>query len=437
MLSQSGGKALGCPSVALMTNLSHCKRAPKWTLQGRQDNSRARQLNAELPGPGHYYHRDDLIQSGYNKMESNFGCALRDHEPADKVPGPADYEPQKPKSCPSYTCTPRRELRSAREKDAPGPGAHNLPGLIGNGPKCGFTKEGRQENAGGLSPGPGSYEVQKDMANGPQWRLGTAQRNMRHESGTPGPGTYTCSSSLGGPKFSAAPRRDESRLVEAPGPVTYKIKSEMGKGLHYTMSSRWNDGHSVEHHAENPGPGQYSQQLPSNSPRFGFGTQPRQEQVYRRQRQPGPGEYSPDNKRKGAPTCRFGLAERSTTKSSGLPGPGSYNITTRPGGPKYTCSPRVPRINSDRDRLENPGPGEYEQPLTSPSKTASPRWGFGTSVRLSGTLSSNAPGPGTYDAHAKTFVGPKFAFARSKRRPLSKSETPGPGSQTGVITQFG
>lgn len=327
-----------------MASVLRFQSSPKWTFSGKPDSSQSQQNNAQFPGPGHYeMHNNQKSRRGM-AQSNNFGLAHRkfgSYGTSSNNPGPADYQPAPTaKSSPSYTLTPRRDLNSVHDKDCPGPGAHNLANTTGaHAQKCVFTKEERLESPHKDGPGPTTYNIQKDVQAGPKWSLGTAPRHMKVHIDTPGPGSYMCASSMSGPKFSAAPRRDKVRrgIEDVPGPVTYTIESSIGKGPGCTMRSRFMD--TCERRIDQPGPGHYSQQLKSSTPRYGFGTQMRDEAYRDRQRLPGPGAYSPDDyRKKHIPTCKFGSSERTTFKNLDCPGPGSYNVITTPriGGPKYT-----------------------------------------------------------------------------------------------------
>lgn len=91
------------------------------------------------------------------------------------------------------------------------------------------------------------------------------------------------------------------------------------------------------------------------------------------------------------PTARFGKATREGIgKGSDSPGPGNYDVSTKPEGPKFSLSGRwkVERKNT------TPGPGNYEvrknfdRALNTPfSKDA--RRGF-----VNEKMNKSLPGPG-------------------------------------------
>jgi len=416
------------------STFSHIKRGPKWSFPGRRDDSRMDQQSTDLPGPGQYGAPVNVASK--RAPQFAFGCTPRGKEGQSLVPGPGAYQPEKKKNAaPAFTLTPRRNYGIA-DRDVPGPGAHNLPEMVGqSGPKYGFTHEERHQNASFQAPGPATYRVQEHPKRGQTWKFGTAARQPSHHTDTPGPGSYTLHSSLGGPKFSAAPRREETRTVETPGPVTYKLNSEIGSGKQYSMSARVDRIRGDDSDA--PGPGHYSARSVNEraAPRYGFGTENRGTKD-RTGRLPGPGAYTPAIKSE-ANKWKFSTASRGAARDSGSPGPGWYNDDKPPKvkGPQYSLGSRcLMAEEKNPERTLAPGPGEYNQELLS---GPSPRWGFGTSARLQSNQRAEGPGPGTYAAQAKTFAGPRFGFPRSKRRPLANTDTPGPGAHEAAYTQFG
>lgn len=364
-----------------------------------------------------------------------FGCTKRGLESKSLVPGPGTYEVDGlRKIAPAFSCTPRRNLLTSTIEN-PGPGAHTLPGSLGSGPKHRFTSDGRGTKAGSFTPGPAEYNVVDSETKGPKWRLGTASRDQHSTVCTPGPGAYERPGSLGGPKFSAATKKEETRVVETPGPVTYTFRADMfgSSQKHvYSMSARHEKSTSLA--VNQPGPGHYSARCPVRSaPMYGFGTSARHDPDKKKCRSPGPGAYSPAS-RTQSHMWRIPLANRGGLDDKrGLPGPGEYHATSPPRrtSPKYTLGSRHPSAGQHK-RESEPGPGEYNQDL---GVKPSPRWGFGTQARLSSSNNRLGPGPGTYAPH-RELNGPKFGFPKSERRPLAKSDTPGPGAHGGVSTQF-
>merc|ERR1712232_49588 len=122
----------------------------------------------------------------------------------------------------SYSLTPRRRDKAPTTKN-PGPGAHDIRGNIGTGPKYSASPRYGEVKAMQL-PGPGDYD-QVDIATSekhPRWGFGTSQRpdtGSSAQMATPGPGAYLCGSAVGeGPKFSMKARLAGPRPQASPGP---------------------------------------------------------------------------------------------------------------------------------------------------------------------------------------------------------------------------
>lgn len=204
-------------------------------------------------------------------------------------------------------------------------------------------------------------------------------------------------------------------------------------------------------HKETPGPGQYANPDSQNvkhasSSRYGFGTSPRN--LIRPQTAPGPGEYSPsDPRQRRSGGYGFGTSVRAGMKhqSETTPGPGSYAHADRLGveGPKYSQSSK----RSGHKSPEVPGPGAYHQaaaPVADlnasallPQAQRSPKWGFGTSPRQ-GYIAGGTPGPGAYEHKPEVAKssGPKYSM-KGRTDARRTTETPGPGTYGGALTQFG
>jgi len=148
-----------------------------------------------------------------------------------------------------------------------------------------------------------------------------------------------------------------------------------------------------------------------------------------------------------------------------MPGPGSYNIDSKPSGPKVTIAGKYeekdknlspgpkydPLISSKESykftirgkpkeimKKDTPGPGTYEFELLRPSKSAI---SFGTSHRKSliEVPKSPLPGPGTYEYPSvpiserkgprySYFIYSKDRFGKSEEKRITTSTMPGPGT---------
>lgn len=109
------------------------------------------------------------------------------------------------------------------------------------------------------------------------------------------------------------------------------------------------------------------------------------------------------------------------------PGPGSYDVGARIGGPKYVIAGR----HSQSVANLSPGPGQYNPDFK--AKQAATAFKYTMGGRPSSAQpgrSGGAPGPGSYNLGlAKEKCGGRFG--KDSRKPLNSSSThavPGPGA---------
>jgi hypothetical protein len=173
---------------------------------------------------------------------------------------------------------------------------------------------------------------------------------------------------------------------------------------------------------------------------------------------PGPGSYTPSEKRKANLSFSFGLkpsVDFHIKYQKSIPGPGSYSSraikTFNTVGASLDKSERKKLISKMQEIV--PGPGRYQPPpLNVVARNAAPRWGFGTSERpdIGGGLSkatlsadgrsenqstvsfkSPRPGPGAYEIKGVIGTeGPKRSLAGRYKIDLTIKEInskPGPG----------
>lgn len=168
-----------------------------------------------------------------------------------------------------------------------------------------------------------------------------------------------------------------------------------------------------------PGPASYcaSKGFAEGSPRAHIGSGDRSK-FPGGENVPGPGAYRPAPMRKKAPAAI--LISRKSTKDpqADLPGPAEYSPLTVGRTLSYSFQGKPSEKPDDR-----PGPASYE--IRHAGKT-SPKAVFGNSRRLFFEMGTEAPGP-IYSPRALVGV-PGGSFAKSKRRGLSTSEAPGPGT---------
>lgn len=204
-----------------------------------------------------------------------------------------------------------------------------------------FSFRGRPGDASKTNtPGPGAYShaspVSDRFSTQPRHGFGTAQRDRATDKGVPGPGQYkphetrkgTVAAGFGkSPRQSVQPGRS---TAIGPGHYHSDVEKTMGtSGPRYTAAPR-----PAERRAhETPGPGAYqcesdqvvasSQQGRPRSPKWGFGTSPRDHPS--RAVSPGPGTYNSENDLAGPKFTMRPKWDRKRASSSDTPGPGAYD----------------------------------------------------------------------------------------------------------------
>eukprot|EP00930_Biecheleria_cincta_P024194 TRINITY_DN17348_c0_g1_i1.p1 TRINITY_DN17348_c0_g1~~TRINITY_DN17348_c0_g1_i1.p1 ORF type:complete len:330 (+),score=40.41 TRINITY_DN17348_c0_g1_i1:29-1018(+) len=240
-----------------LLNLSTLRRAPQYSFRVSKDRftSRAQTAAAQVPGPGAYSPTAEISPRTSRHASSPrmvFGTSSRDVKARQSVPGPGAYADASASFVgkgSAFSVTPRREKSIINNNgciDAPGPGSHNVPGIIGkSGPKYSASPRLtplKPDNYRG--PGPGQYSSINEAHNklqrsDPSWGFGSARRpgppvreaerivpGIRGKSTAaglvsklPGPGTYDSQSLVGeGPKYSLGARRASPRPQLSPGP---------------------------------------------------------------------------------------------------------------------------------------------------------------------------------------------------------------------------
>jgi hypothetical protein len=220
VLSPKSSKMGKDPNHPLITGLSHVKTSPKWSFNGRQNHLSP--LNG--PGPGSYSTpASDTTSKSKRAPGFAFGSASREIIDKQRVPGPGSYahRPHMGSDGKAVSCTPRR-VKGLTPSESPGPGAHNLPGLCGAGPKVTLTPR-RGDLLKAAAPGPGAYNHEDyALVQAPEkWSFGTSTRPGIESSGkTPGPGTYNHREHVGshGQQYSMQSRREGVKLQKSPGP---------------------------------------------------------------------------------------------------------------------------------------------------------------------------------------------------------------------------
>ena len=122
-----------------------------------------------------------------------------------------------------------------------------------------------------------------------------------------------------------------------------------------------------------------------------------------------------------------------------FPGPGTYEIKSELGGPKYTIGEKRLAKSLSQDNILVPGVGSYQ--LRKDSSLDIPCYRFGREQRDNLNMNKEAlknPGPGMYntDKDNNSSIAPKWSFSRADRftriKPrnpnLKRFIVPGPGS---------
>ncbi|KAG0556149.1 hypothetical protein KC19_11G029900 [Ceratodon purpureus] len=159
-------------------------------------------------------------------------------------------------------------------------------------------------------PGPGTYNLRKDGNDSPKYTI--AEKNRWFPwSGVPGPGTYFLldhikHTNIRVPAYTIADKNKWFPWNGVPGPGTYNLREELpaNDDMGYTIGRRFTTKGSPT-----PGPGAYSPQSPSGSPKYTMA------------------QHVND-------------ASRATT-----PGVGAYNLRSQEfAGPRYTMGRRFYRL---------------------------------------------------------------------------------------------
>lgn len=378
------------------------------------------QLEPQAPGPGAY----DPKVTSYSKYDSpptcKIGTSQRDNLIQNDVPGPG-----------SYNESPIRP--------------HSIAPIIGSESRSGQSKN--PEN-----PGPGSYNLES-KPRGPQFSiLGRSESPIKNNN--PGPGQYEPDnlniSRDKSPSFKmgSASRPDIIKNTQSPGPGTYEIaKSQIGPkwgfgsdernqyfinnspgpgtyDIHIEQKSGYTMAKKFLENSSDyvPGPGAYDTSLRTKSPQWTMGRESKAQMIIRNN-VPGPGSYNVEDVRPHSLAPKMGSSEKSPQKvTEKAPGPGAYEIPNRAvEGPQFSIKGRDEKSNKNN----LPGPGQYNQDIS--IKDRSPAFSIGTSAKIDKGRILENPGPGAYDTRDKD-TGPKWGFGSETKDKSFRAENPGPGT---------
>mmetsp|Transcript_314 Transcript_314/g.298 ORF Transcript_314/g.298 Transcript_314/m.298 type:complete len:450 (+) Transcript_314:7-1356(+) len=397
------------------------------------------------PGPGAYSLRE---MSTYKNKAPHWkvGTAQRSDRNKNNAPGPGNYELKTfMGKAPQYTMRPKTGTNLfVKNKDLPGPGNYNPDAQKKNDYK--YTMRIRPNSAATLmnNPGPGTYNVRKvdsDLLKNNAYKFGSEKQHRETDFTylhNPGPGNYEFDRSKvtnAAPKFSfGKDERATQGRPKTPGPGTYEAKPITGKDGPQISMSFYRPLSSVPQ--QSPGPGEYQPNLRNKlkSPEYRIGTAKRDVEEKEKKQKPGPGQYYPDKVgyvKSKAPQWVFGSEERGDMMSKSVmsnPGPGNYEYKKTMGvAPKYSMTGK--NFYSG-NRLDGPGPGQYNNERVKAVYSKEPSWRIGTSTRedqIKRVKREGLPGPGNYNIHSKALEGRKYMFGKQKKGSYRNGFTPGPG----------
>mmetsp|Transcript_7575 Transcript_7575/g.18253 ORF Transcript_7575/g.18253 Transcript_7575/m.18253 type:complete len:243 (+) Transcript_7575:311-1039(+) len=226
------------PAGPLCTSLSSIKKAPKWTLGGREEDKAVAKRNRLGPGPGAYVCQNLSVDARHSRPPSAvFSVEKRDAfaNQAGKRPSVGTYTPNFWSSSTMpiagralFSKSSRDDAGSmtgsTRRAQTPGPGSYSIKPAFSD---ISASMYGRAKDLKRpTTPGPGAYSISRDLT-GPAWKLPMSARPTPRRSESPGPGQYLNPTAIGKdhpsimstPRFSMVPRRsDRGGRALSPGP---------------------------------------------------------------------------------------------------------------------------------------------------------------------------------------------------------------------------
>lgn len=222
----------GARENSLLTTLSNCRQAPKWSFRGRGGANEDRTAAGRNPGPGQYaLIRPDKVK--YSRTPcAMFGSSSRDGPRGHSCPGPGQYQQQAilADGTPKYGFGTSLRADMALRSQTPGPGTYDVRKSLSDHQVSLSMRFNDSQRAS--TPGPGAYSS-KDCTYeaSPKFGFGSSERPpLNIATRNPGPGTYKETSALGGnvcynspPKYSIKARREDikSSAYTNPGPGTH------------------------------------------------------------------------------------------------------------------------------------------------------------------------------------------------------------------------
>ena len=350
---------------------------------------------ADFPGPGSYNIPNflDLSMSAKSNKRVKPGSHRGDKSKID-TPGPASYNPQKPKTVIGFSMGNKTFNFVSEKVSELGPGQYDanyssVKPVVTN--TIGRGKRTPQEPPN--VPGPGAYSA-AEIKEVPQFVFPKEPRGKRFIPDYPGPGEYSI-----------------------PG-LTDELKHKMGKTILPRRPLITKDSSDL-------GPGAYNAKLPTTSPSFSVGRGKRPDIIGVSQK-PGPGAYAPKDQTAGVHSKSFGTGLRPPmSKVNQFPGPGAYEFNSfTEQGPKYSL---VGRKADPKNPTVPPGPGQYDPDISS-VKPQGVHAVIGTGQRTNESRRGlkGVPGPGAYDPLVRSDQ-PKWSFKKDPKEKINFADEPGPG----------
>ncbi|CAD8120761.1 unnamed protein product [Paramecium sonneborni] len=348
-----------------------------------------------LPGPASYEPKIEVSHANAPKWTMS-GTQTREIPIIKNLPGPGQYDPKLPASSRKTLIYGKAYQIDKESKLKPGPGTYQveISQLSRIGFKIGSEKRYKDEKK--LSPGPGDYQI-NTKNHVTSYKIGQQTRSGKIYTNHVGPGQYEIPSLLktdGG--FKIVPRRERTISMITPGPDAYEqFRQERVKSFKIGMSKR----EGIFQKSNSPGPGDYDVQAIKESVGYTIGRGQRDDTKL--EVLPGPASYKP-HKPSNAPKYSIYQRYREKTDNQG-PGPQSYTI----GEFRETKSIIFGQAKRDSyNKIQIPGPGEYETDLKSKKPQVSIV--FGREKRSQSCYeNTKLPGPGTYDITSTFFVKKK------------------------------
>jgi hypothetical protein len=187
---------------------------------------------------------------------------------------------------------------------------------------------------------------------------------------------------------------------------------------------------------DNPGPGAYGSLTNDMSGKgFSFGASLETGDPW--DQTPGPGTYHVSTKPGGAAYSIGGAASRERISQS--PGPGAYEASPTSKGAAYSIAMKSKgTVDAMLPNLNGPGPGSYS-PFAEVRNTTAPAYSIAGVSRTERAHDDMSPGPATYSPAAAGLVAPAYSMGGyTTRKSIEDANSePGPGAYDPPISAKG